>query len=475
MKREVVNNLNERDFVTSIIMSDKCCQVLIPFIKLQYFECDYTRVIVQWVIEYYKKFKMSPKRDVMSLYRVHCDEIQDDSLKDLILTYLQKLSETNINNEDYLLDQSRDFLDYRALTNYTEDLKACLNTRSMEKAREIQSGYRKVSVAETNEVSLLSLDDTNIIKEALEKVDEELFTLPDAYSEVVGKIHRNDFIAILAGMKKGKSWALGDLALRAMKQQLNVVFVSMEMTREEVVQRFWKMLFGAKSGLIQPGLVETSRFVEDLNEPEKYKVELIDVNVKEGVGKSVEELQKQLRAQNNYMGNLRIVAYPAFSVSATEVEQRVEELAQNGFIADVVVIDYADILKPCGGGSELRNQLDATWKALRAFAMKFHCCVITASQTNRAGLNSSIIDATVISDDIRKACHVTSFVALEQTPKMKKQHLMRVHNIMLRQGTSGNSCVFPQALGLGQFIFQNPIKASQLNLDDDCDDDLSVN
>ena len=467
MKREVVNNLNERDFVTSIIMSDKCCQVLIPFIKLQYFECDYTRVIVQWVIEYYKKFKMSPKRDVMSLYRVHCDEIQDDSLKDLILTYLQKLSETNINNEDYLLDQSRDFLDYRALTNYTEDLKACLNTRSMEKAREIQSGYRKVSVAETNEVSLLSLDDANIIKQALQKVDEELFTLPDAMAGVFGKIHRNDFIAILAGMKKGKSWALSDLALRAMQQRLNVVFVSMEMTREEVVQRFWKMMFGAKSGLIQPGLIETSRFVEDLSESGKYKIELIDINVKDNVGKSVEELQKQLRAQNNYMGNLRIIAYPAFSVSVNDIQNRIEELAQEGFIADVVVIDYADITKPVGGGSELRNQLDATWKALRAFAMKFHCCVITASQTNRAGLNSSIVSAETISEDIRKLAHITSMVSLEQTPKMYKNHIMRIRNIAMRNGQTSGPCVFPQALGLGQFVFGKPILAENLNMEDD--------
>lgn len=469
MKREAITTLDERDFITSLIMSDKCCQVLVPYVKLQYFECDYTRVIAGWIIEYYRKFKMSPKNDIMSLYRVHCDEIEDESLKELVLTYLQKLAsnETFINNEDYLLDKSRDFLDYKAMTLYVEDLNACLKTKSMDKARKIQTEYKKVSAAETNEASLLSLDDGKVIEEALLKEDEELFSLPEGLSGVFGKLHRNDFVAILAGMKKGKSWALLYLALEAMKQRLNVVYVSMEMTREEVIQRAWKMLFASKSGLIKSGLYETSHFIQDTDDPEKFRAELVDINVKDGMGKSVEELQKQLRAQNQYTGNLKIIAYPAFSVSVDDIHNRIEELAQEGFVADVVVIDYEDITKPIGGGSELRNQLDATWKASRAFAMKFHCCEITASQTNRAGLSSSVVSAETIAEDIRKLAHVTSMVSLEQTPKMYKQHLMRMRNIAMRNGETSGPCVFPQALGLGQFVFGKPILAENLIMDDE--------
>lgn len=471
MERQIVNQLDERDFVSSLIMSDKCCQVLVPYIKLNYFENDYTRIIVQWVIEYYHKFKSSPKNDILSLYRVHCDEIQDDSLRDLILAYLQKLADNDVpvNNEDFLLDKSRDFLDYRSLKMYTQDLDACLSTKSMDKARKIQSEYKKVSVAETNEVSLLSTDDVSIIQKSLDTVDEELVKLPEGLSGVFGKLHRNDFVSILAGMKKGKSWLMQLLALIAMKQQLNVVFVSMEMTREEVVQRMWKSLFGSKSGLIPDGIYETSRFVQCPDDPEKYNIELFDINVNNSKlnKKSVQDLQKELRAQNQYSGNLRIIAYPAFSVSVDDIFDRVEELAQDGFVADAVVIDYADITKPVGGGTELRNQLDATWKSCRARAMKNHWLVITASQTNRAGLGSSVVSAETIAEDIRKLAHVTSMVSMEQTPKMYKNHIMRLRNIAMRNGQSTGPCVFPQCLGLGQFMLGKAILAEQLNVEED--------
>ena len=471
LNREIIKTLDERDFVTSLIMSDKCCQTLIPYIKLNYFDVDYARTVVSWVIEYYKKFKTAPKNDISSLYRVHCDEIPDEALKELILNYIQELgkNEIQINNEDYLLDKAKDFLDYKALKLYTEDLNACLETKSMDRARKVQQEYKKISTVELNEVSLMDVEDRSIIETARDTAEEELFTLPGELGGVFGKIHRNDFIAILAGMKKGKSWMLQKLGIEAFRQRLNVTFVSMEMTREEVVQRVWKSMFGAESGLIPEGTYETCRFVEDTSEEGKYKCELYDVNVTDRT-KSVAELQNRLRMNNGYTGNFRIIAYPAFGASVQEITDRVEELAENGYVTDVLIIDYSDITKPIGGGSELRNQLDLIWKHLRSFAMKFHCVVITASQTNRAGLNSSIVSAETISEDIRKLAHVTSMVSLEQTNNMYKNHIMRVRNIAMRNGAASSPYVFPQCLGVGQFIFGEPILAENLIMEDDNDE-----
>ena len=81
----------------------------------------------------------------------------------------------------------------------------------------------------------------------------------------------------------------------------------MEMTREEVVQRMWKTMWGTESGLIPDGIYETCRFVEDTSEEGKYRCEIIDVNVK-NKGKSVTALQKRLRANNGYMGHLKVIA-----------------------------------------------------------------------------------------------------------------------------------------------------------------------
>lgn len=466
MTREKVGSLNERDFVISLIISDKCCKTLLPYINISYLEVDYSRVIVDWVNDYYRKFGKSPKDDVQSIYLSRCNEIQDESLRDLVAVFLQKLSdsEINVNNEDFLLDRSRNYLDSIILKHYTEELEACLNLGDIEKARKIQEHFEKVSEVETNEVSLFSKDSIDIIQEALQKVDEELLTLPENLNRVTGKLHRNDFMAILAAPKGGKSWFMQYLATESVKQGLNVVFVSMEMTREEVIQRMWKMLYGSKSGIIPEGVYEGARIIQD---GEKYTSELIDIIVKKNSGKSVSYLQKQSKALNQHRGDLRIIAYPAFGASVSEITDRVEELAKDNFIADVVVIDYADITKPIGGGSEVRNQLDAIWKHLRGFAMKFHCLVITASQTNRSALGSSQVGAQSIAEDFRKVAHVTSFVSMEQTGVMRKKHLMRIRNIAVRNDNVEETCVFPQCYSIGQFMLGNPVLGKDFLFGDD--------
>lgn len=458
LNREVIKTLDEKDFVTSLIMSDKCCQTLLPYVKLSYFDIDYSRTIVSWVMEYFKKFKNAPKQDITSLYRTHCDEIQDEALKELILNYIQELGKTEIqiNNEDYLVDKGKDFIDYKALKIYTEELNACLETRSMDKARKVQQEYKKVSTVELNECDLMDLNDKSIIENALAQEEEVLFTLPGAMNDVFGNIHRNDFIAILAPPKRGKSFALQYLAIQALKQRLNVVFVSMEMTREEVVQRMWKALWGAESSLVKDGVYETSRFVEDTSEEGKYFSELVDINIKNR-GKSVDTLQKRLRANNGYQGHLKVIAYPRFSASVKQITGRIDELMEDGFIPDVVIIDYADITTPIGGGSELRNQLDETWKYLGGYATQLHCCVITASQTNRSGMSSSSVEAESIGENFKKIAHITSMVSLEQTRKMKEEHIMRIRNLAIRNGEVEETCVFNQCLPLGQFVFGESI------------------
>lgn len=459
MKREKIDGLNEKNFVTSLIMSDKCCKALIPYVNLDYFESDYARIVVGWICDYYKKFKTCPKNDITSLYVTHHEEIQDEALKDLVASFLQNLADgdLNINNEDYLLDRSRDFLDARALKNYTEKIEACLEVNDTKKAREIQARYKKISEVETNEVSLFSKESVKTIQEALGKVDEELMILPENLNKVTGKLHRNDFLAILAAPKMGKSFFMQYLAVEAVRQSLNVVFVSMEMSREEVVQRLWKMIYGSKSGIIPEGVYEGARIIADPTDSEKFTSERFNVKVRGNTGKSVSYLQKQFKAVNQYKGDLRVIAYPAFGASVEDITQRVEELANENFVADVVIIDYADITKSIGGGVEIRNQLDLIWKHLRYFAMKFHCLVITASQTNRSALNSSQVGADSVAEDFRKMAHITSFVSMEQTRRMREEHLMRIRNIAVRNDNVEETCVFPQCLGVGQFVFGNPV------------------
>ena len=475
LNREIIQNQDEKEFVTSLIMSDKCCQVLIPYIKLNYFDIDYTRTVVSWVMDYYKKFRNSPKQDIISVYRSRCDEIQDDALKELVLNYIQELgkNEIAINNEDYLVDKCKDFIDYKAMEIYTEEIQSCLDTKNMDKARQIQSEYRKVSTVKRNEVDLMSLQDCEKIENALNEEEEVLFTLPGAMNDVFGKIHRNDFISLLAPPKRGKSWLLQYIAIQAMKQRLNVILVSMEMTVEENIRRMWKTMFGAESGLVKDGLYESCKFVEDSSEQGKYRCELIDVKVN-NKAQDVSALQKRLRMNNNYTGTIKILAYPTNSVTVERICDDVKSYAEDGFVADVVLIDYVNITKKMPGKGDAREKLDEMWLYLRGFASQFHCALITAAQTNRMGASSSIVGSETIGENFKEIAHVTSMVSMERTKSMKNNHIMRLRNIAVRNDKVSETCVFPQCLDLGQFVFGEPILGENLIIADDEDNEDDV-
>lgn len=464
MDSEKLTALEERDFVASLIMSDKCCSILIPFTDTRYFEGDYTRIVIRWILEYYKQFNTAPKENILSLYRMHCSELRDDALKDLVLIFVTKIAESTetISNEDYLVDRCRDFLEFRKLSVLVTDLSDCLSLRDVKRANQLQQTYKEVSVAPTNELSLLEYDDARLVDSALHSVSEELFTLPEAISGVFGKIHREDFIAVVAGMKAGKTFCLIWLAWQAARQNKRVCFFSLEMSRDEVTQRLWTAYLGGASITVPEGEKQLTKFVPDEEYPENVRPVPFTMTTKHE-NQSIVERQRQMRmfAQG---GDVHVVAYPAYSVTIDDIEHKVKDLISTGYIPDVVVIDYADIVKPSGGGTELRNQLDYTWKKCRAMAQELHIAVITASQTNRAGLGGHV-EAENMAEDIRKLAHVTSMVAIERPPTLRKNNLCRLKNLALRSGADTEPAIFCQALSLGQFVFGRAYKQDHVILD----------
>jgi len=111
-----------------------------------------------------------------------------------------------------------------------------------------------------------------------------------------------------------------------------------------------------------------------------------------------------------------------------------KEWAREGWVADVVVIDYSDILDMNYPKIEGRDRIDRTWRDLRRISQQFHCLVVTATQTNRDSYDAKIITRKHSSEDKRKLAHVTGMIGINQTEEEKKQEVMRFNWIKVRDG-----------------------------------------
>ncbi len=95
-------------------------------------------------------------------------------------------------------------------------------------------------------------------------------------------------------------------------------------------------------------------------------------------------------------------------------------------------IDYADIMDMSYGKLEGRDRIDRLWRELRKISQKFHCLVVTATQTNRESYDAKIISRKHSSEDKRKLAHVTGMLGINQTDDEKEQEIMRFNWIKIR-------------------------------------------
>ena len=90
-------------------------------------------------------------------------------------------------------------------------------------------------------------------------------------------------------------------------------------------------------------------------------------------------------------GSLIIKEYPTKTASCNTIRTHIEKLKKRNEKIDMIIVDYADLLRSTTKFREKRDELGSIYEDLRAIAQENKCPLWTASQTNRTGLNAEIV------------------------------------------------------------------------------------
>lgn len=452
MKREKLNTLTERDLLVGLIVSEKFCREIVPVLNPRLLEIEYARIVAGWIKEFYNNFKTNPGKDILKLYRAKCDEITDEDLQDNVLTFVEKVcsdfDDLKTFNDEFVMNQSLVYLKCRSLKNLAEDIDAYITSGDVNKAENAVTKYKSVEKNSGKSVSLLH--NTEAVINSFTQEDEVLFEFAGAYGSVVGKVHREDFISYLAPMKRGKTFALIDAGVVAVQHGLKVLHVSLEMSETQMSKRYWTSLSGQLNE--DNDNINYSYFEKTDTEDERcWEIKHKIISRKAVSVSQVKNKQKNFRRLFRG-GDIRIWAVPAYSLTVESLDIELDRLdQQENFIPDVVIVDYADIMSP-SDKSDYRNQLDGIWKRLRGLAQKRKCAVFTASQSGRASIDKNA-DSKDIAEDIRKLAHITSMIALNQTQEEKKNGVLRLKQLALREGEAEfREAVCTQCLAIGRIV-----------------------
>jgi hypothetical protein len=443
MIREKVEASRERQLITLGIISTLFLQKIHPLCRLDHLKSSYARTVWSWISQYYQTYSLAPGKDIQDIYITHKLELDED--EETIATFLQSLSDEfdqKINNVEYAITETEAWLGLRSDELLRDALDDCITRKDHAGAKEAIAAYIDVKRVEVDNTDVLN--DANSAVGAFTNEDEVLFRFPGALGAVCGDFKRTDFVAFIAAFKKGKSWWLLELAKQSTYNGLKTLLISLEMPKNQMLRRIWSSLTHRPK---HTKMVRVPSFTEmDNSSPEKpiYGIEYNEYEA-EAIETTTDFFHIWKKKYQKYFkgGDLRLVCMPSKLLTPKDLDTYLDNLQFYGFwTPDVIIVDYADLMASKIKGEE-RQQLNDIWMGLRRIAQQRSCLMLTATQSNRAGLYEDLTLMN-LAEDIRKAAHVTKLLAINATKEEQKNGICRIAQLAERD----DEAIFEQAVVL---------------------------
>jgi len=404
MSEKIIDNLKKFGLefqckCISGLLSDRTfIERLSDIINPEDFENDAHQWIVKEILKYFLDKKDLP---TMTVFRVRVEQIENELLKKSVIDQL-RLVNTKILDTDlkFVKEQFLEFCKNQkiksALIESVEHMKIGDYERIKKSFDEaLKAGMeRNVGHDYLNEVEKrMSVMSREFIKTNWQEID----TLMD------GGLAKGELGIIVAPAGIGKSWLLAKLGAESMKQGKNVLHITLELNENYVGLRYDSCFTG------------------------------IDFqNIRNNV-----ELVKQKIAK--VPGKLFIKYYPIKTVSANSLKLHAERIQMLGTKIDMMVVDYADILRPSNSDKNSNSYSEAggIYEELRAVAGELQIPIWSASQANRSAAEEDIVMAHHAADSYRKIMTADFVMSLSRKTADKVANTARVHIIKNRFGADG--------------------------------------
>ena len=391
------------------ILSDKTfLERLSDIIDPTSFESDAHQWIVKQTVAYFMQYKDLP---TLNVFKIKVDSIENGVLKEAVVSQLrnvyQKITDSDLK---FVKEQYLEFCKSQKLKSAIIDSVEHLKTGNYEQVKALVDSAMKAGM------------ERNIGHDYMTEVDKRMSvmarnTVKTNWTEVDtimdGGLAAGELGIITACAGSGKSWVLAKLGAEAMKQGKNVVHFTLELNENYVGLRYDSCFTGIDFQNIRNN---------------------VDI-----VRKKIEQVP----------GKLFIKYFPIKTVSAHHLKMHVERIAMLGSKIDMIVVDYADILRPYQSerNSNSYSEAGGIYEELRSIAGELQVPIWSASQSNRAAMDEDIIQANNISDSYRKIMTADFVMSLSRKVTDKVANTARFHIIKNRFGPDG--LTFPSRMNAG--------------------------
>lgn len=207
------------------------------------------------------------------------------------------------------------------------------------------------------------------------------------------------------GVLSHNSWILATLGANAMMEGHNIVHYTLELSEN------------------QTGFRYDSIFTDySPTEVQDHKEEVL------------QELQ-------HIQGNASIQYWPTKGASTQNIRSHIDRMETVKWKPDLILIDYADLLRPVGGQRSDSNyeKMGDIYEDLRKLSGEVDIPVWTVSQTQRRAVGEKVVKGDRIADSWKKAMTADFICSIARTDNDKLAGTARFHVIKSRFGPDGKT------------------------------------
>ena len=373
------------------------------------FDSDSHKWLCDEVVKYFIKHKTVPTLDVL---KIQINDISDDVLQVAIIDTLREVwKNVESTDLDFVKEKCLDFCKNQVLKNAILESVNLLENQDYDGIKALID--QSMSVGTERDIGHEYI--TSLEERLTESVRMTVPTGWDIVDEVMdGGLGAGELGVIVAPAGIGKTWMLQVLAASAVTKGKTVVHYTLELNQTYVGLRYDTVFSGISTGNIK-----------------FYK----------------EDVQKRI---DQLTGNLYVKYYPTRSATVQTINSHMKQLEIQGIKPDLVVVDYADIVKPLGTFREKRHSIGDNYERLRELAGEFEIPVWTASQANRSALEEEVIDASKVSEDYSKVMTSDFVMSVSRKVEDKISNTARCHVIKNRFGVDGMTYPMTMNTNLGK-------------------------
>jgi len=371
------DKLFQEKIVQALIMDRQWASQLNEVIDIDYFQFSYLKLITSTYLEYYRKYKEFPSMELLiGMLKNEIKTKNDNLLLDQVKGFLKRVATNkDLGDLPHVKEKSLDFCKRRRLHQALMESVSLIESEKYDKVIDVVKTAINAGNHHSPGLDLFEDVESRYSETARRTVATGIPEL-DQRKILNGGLGGGELGVCVAPTGVGKSHFLVHLGAQALMNKKNVLHYTFELNERAMGVRY-------------------DSHIMDIPSLECY-------DCKDEIGTFYQENKENL-------GRLRIKYYPTASASAMTLRGHVDKISIQEFVPDLILVDYAGIMRSADRYELLRMELKKVMEELRAFATELDVPLWTAIQSNKEGANNDIVDLTNMAEGYGQA-HVADFV-----------------------------------------------------------------